>query len=182
MSLNEAGGGPPLSTGPEWLQLKRVVTALLAHGFDRDCQSLLVDDVHLLAGTQGADEGFDLRVHRGNGSRQAVRPNEAPRAECAIFAPPETARSCISGNGARPTPDLAPAAGGPRRPRTQLRVVQFRRGGRSARSVILARWLWSNGRLALQSRTPLGPWGGNSKPTIDMRIHPARVDMDQCDL
>ena len=25
----------------------------LAHGFNRDCQSLLVDDVHLLADTQG---------------------------------------------------------------------------------------------------------------------------------
>ena len=67
----------PFEHRPEWLQLKRVVTALLAHGFDRDCQGLLVDDVHLLADTQGADEGLDLRVPCGNGSRQVVRPNEA---------------------------------------------------------------------------------------------------------
>lgn len=70
---------------------------------------------------------------------------------------------------ARPTPSPAPGAGGQRRPRTQLRVVRFRRGGRSARSVVLARWLWSNGRLALQSRAAAGCMPTIAPPTRHLR-------------
>src|SRR4051794_12232864 len=68
----------PYGLSPSHMPLRNT----LPHWRDCNCQSLLVDNVHLLPDAQAADERLDLGVPRRDCSRYVVRPYEA---DCIIW-------------------------------------------------------------------------------------------------